>query len=377
MAGITTKFNQIPEANSTSKKTRKEAISQLSLSSISIDTQSFVNLGRSLAESTMTACGGSSNDKLGASGSFLSGGGSDSDPDGLKDFAQIFHPVPAANPGGSCSLMESTVDRFLAGTEHADDDDNDSVLPALPRSPSPESSTAELDDHHLVSNHPVPGSGNRVDWVSDDAQSVQSDDDRVQQVQEQYQGEGQQLRLVGPAMAAVGGISETTLSAATPSLRESWLHIMDSSVMNPTARDVISSCDDSAVMISSRTLEHVQHDEHGMGTAEDGAPSAHESDRSDGDCGCCIGCGLDKAIALAQTQLQRLAELTKRPIGEVGTEALARAHDALSRGQEAVTKLVESVPQAPGGWGWHTFFSEMAPRGSSWGELLHAIFSLY
>lgn len=374
MAGITTKFNPIPEANSTSKKTRKEAISQLSLSSISIDTQSFVNLGRSLAESTMTACGGSSNDKLGASCSFLSGGGSDSDPDGLKDFAQIFHPVPAANPGGSCSLLGSSMDTFLAGNERVDDDDNDSVLPALPRSPSPESSTAESDDHHLISMHSLRVSSNRVDWVTDDAQSVQSDDDRVQEVQEQWQGERQQLHPAGSAMAAVGGTSEASVPAATPSLRESWLHIVDSSVMNPTAPNVAASCDNSAVMVSGQTLEHVQHHEHNVGTTEDGASSVHESSGSDGDCGCCVGCGLDKAIALAQTQMQRLAELTKRPIGEVGAEALARVHNALSRGQEAVTKLVESIPQAPGGWGWQTFSFVC---GCSTGGLLQANFSLY
>ena len=59
-----------------------------------------------------------------------------------------------------------------------------------------------------------------------------------------------------------------------------------------------------------------------------------------GECGDCLACGMEKAVALATPPLQHLSRLVKLQV-EAGVEACARAH-------QAAVKAVDNVPQAPG-----------------------------
>lgn len=341
-------------ADISSKREQAATATTTSLSTISIDSQSFVNLGQligsrghDLGDSTMATSGGASTENLGASASFLSGGGSDSDPDGLKDFAQIFHPVPSTVSAAASWVSNELCHGEGAGGGCEDDDDNDSVLPALPRSPSP---ALSVGSDRL--RRPFTGKQGTADWIADDAESVHSDDDRAEAEQGvEDAGEQHPCPAVPEAMpGGAMGCGESTVSV--PSLRESWLHIpMD----NISERDPpCTSCDNSGGMIAAGLQEHAhQQDAAGMTRQKGGAATAEDGSTPDGcvardDCGCCFACGLNRAIAVARPQFQRLSELAKRPIWEIGAEACLKAQDVCARGHAAMTQAVESVPQAPG-----------------------------
>lgn len=172
-----TKVNKPSSINISKAKTNKHigegALAGSGLSAISIDTQSFVNLGQlmgSLGHSM--AVSNNNNSILGATGSFLSGGGSDSDPDGLRDFDQIFHPT-ASTCSGAWSGHDLCSDGEERGEDHGhddDDDDNDSVLPALPRTPSPGFPMAL--DRCLIDA--LSGASNRRPFLEDEPSGVLS-----------------------------------------------------------------------------------------------------------------------------------------------------------------------------------------------------------
>lgn len=113
---------------------------------MSIDSQSFVNLGQLMGTRHGTAGGGGGG---GNSNAASPGGGllvddlgtsclSDDDSEGLRDFDQIFHP--RAEQGGSTTSAWSGRALYGRGsaTDGDDDDDDESLLPALPsRSTTP------------------------------------------------------------------------------------------------------------------------------------------------------------------------------------------------------------------------------------------------
>lgn len=143
--------------NSNSVESGRARSREPGVNSISIDTQSFVNLGQlmgSRGHGVVTAAGatpageegvGSSINQgnLGASSSFLSGVASDnSDADDLGEFDQlIFNPTGSSvvSAWSGHDLCSDDGGGEAEETNDVDDDDgeNDSVLPALPRSPSP------------------------------------------------------------------------------------------------------------------------------------------------------------------------------------------------------------------------------------------------
>lgn len=330
-------------------------------STISIDSQSFVNLGQligsrghDLTDSTMAASGRNSDEKLGASASFLSGGGSDSDPESLKDFAQFFHPMPStATAAANWSSYDLCHGGEETGEVRQDDDDNDSVLPALPRTPSP---VSLIESDHFRKQ-------TRTDWITDDIKTVNSDDDRAEMSSDEEEVEDALehhpscptvLEAAAAAAAAGGAMGYGASSCVSvPSLRESWLHVPmdDISKCDPTS----TSSDDCghSIVIAAGVQEHAhQHDadtkeqEEVVATAEGGSPPDGCVARDD--CGCCFACMLDNVIALARPRFERLSKFAKRPIGEVGAEAYVKAQEVCSRGQAAVTQAVDSVPQAPG-----------------------------
>lgn len=400
---------------------------------ISIDSQSFVNLGQLMGSrhggSSTAASGGSSNapgglsrialDDLGAS--FLS-----DESEGLRDFDQIFHR--AAEHGGSTSspwpgheLYDQHGDGahpHQEGEGHGrdDDDDDDSLLPALPsRSSTPGSPRGDSDsgsnkpfaeaveagwaEEDFSSGGTAAGadacggeeeragrgssSGNRsasaatvsggvslgraaaglpptgrrettaVAAVMKPADQLASDDGAKESSRTAYLTSAGGIASTvtarpssgAAADEAITGTPGASIAAATlthntssPLLRESWLHV-------PLSEDedvIDASCAENhgeAAATGGEVLDHQQHQRY-RDAAAAAARARRAAARALGDCGDCLAHGAEKAAAVAKLRLEGLARAVKGRV-EAGTEAC-------TRGQEAVVKAVDSVPQAPG-----------------------------
>lgn len=368
---------------------------------ITIDSQSFVNLGQlmggssnghgisgsSSAAATLSGLspGGtaSANNNLGAS-SFLS----ESSDSSLRDFDHIFHPAESNSSAwsghGVCSDKEDAV--------HEDDeDDSDSILPALPpRSPTPGSPTSsELNsnrcpfkaaeagwaDDIINAASAGGGSGNFGPCVLDasadgkcagvalvggggelgdkhacvDKEVVTShteNNTEHRHVQSSMQGTPSRpsstssspsssyaSRTVGDEDATAGDTA--ALSSSTSLLRESWLHV--------DQYGIDQGDNNSTMEVDTETK--VQQEEHGeeeVGGA--GGCACGERARRIGavlgECGSCFACGVTKAAALVRPRVQQLVERAKVPV-QAGA-------GACQRGQQALAEAADNVPQAPG-----------------------------
>ncbi|CAM9782325.1 unnamed protein product, partial [Laminaria digitata] len=389
---------------------------------ITIDSQSFVNLGQLMGSrvSVSTAVGGGPSSSAGGAGnnnnnalgtSFLSDGSQDSE--GLRDFDQIFHPAGSSSSTWSGHELgpheEDAMDDADGdgdGDDEADedddgdddgviddDDDDDSVLPALPpRSPAPASPTGSalsnsskkssssrpfnsaggsaiavagsIDDDFPDNQGEVIGGALRLDAVcasaAGDASCQQKTvtgtiittpgTHRDSKKDMNNNSNGSQPSFAGQA----GMFLDDAASAATSPTsihRESWLHVpLEGSEARPDGSSSSSSSSTSSVADDLANLgpaqqaqtknEEEQHSsnfqEHHMTAAFAGARRAVAAL---GECGDCLACGVEKAVALAMPPLQHLTRLVKLQV-EAGLEAFGR-------GQQAAVKAVDNVPQAP------------------------------
>lgn len=391
-------------AGSSSSSTSSRVRTARETMQITIDSQSFVNLGQLMGSSNGHGISGSSsaaatlsglspggtasaNNNLGAS-SFLS-----ESSDSLQDFDHIFHPAESNSSAwsghGVCSDKDDAV--------HEDDeDDNDSILPALPpRSPTPGSPTSS----ELNSNR-CPFKAAEAGWADDiiNAASAGGGSDNVgpcvfdasvdgkcagvalvggggelgdkracvdkevvtshtennteqRYVQSSIQGtpsppsstSSSSLssssssscvpRTVGDEDATAGDTAEVPPS--TSLLRESWLHVNQYGI---DQGDNIST-------VEGDTETKVQQEEDGEEEVE-GAGGCACGERARrigavlGECGSCFACGVTKAAALVRPRVQKLVERAKVPV-QAGA-------DACQRGQQALAEAVDDVPQAPG-----------------------------
>ncbi|CAM9479221.1 unnamed protein product [Hapterophycus canaliculatus] len=385
-----------------------EDVASIQEMQISIDSQSFVNLGQLMGSRhgglATAASGGSSSapgglsrialDDLGTS--FLS-----DESDGLRDFDQIFHPAaehggsaPSPWPGRELYDQRDAADCVREeGENHGRDDDDDSLLPALPsRSSTPGSPRGDSDSG---SNKPSFAEAVEAGWAEEDFSHGAAGADACGGGEERagfasFGGRsasatvsgavslgraadlpptcGRETTAVAAVMkpatrlgptsrvtaatdaftaAAAGG--STAAGAAnnmsSPLLRESWLHV-------PMGDDGEEDGDGSeaghredaesrkaAAGEEERAALNRQQCERYRDAAAAAARARRAAARALGDCGDCLAHGAEKAAALARVRLEGLARALKARV-EAGTEACAR-------GQEAVVKAVDSVPQAP------------------------------
>jgi len=360
---------------------------------ISIDSQSFVNLGQLMGSrhgvGSATARGsnapGTLADDLGAS--CLSDDGSE----GMHDFDQIFHPRAEQGGGGGGSSSSAWSGRELYGGSRPDergdddDDDNDSLLPALPsRSCTPGSPRGGGGGDLASSNKsegeagwaeedfattPVDGrtggggdcGGRGQPWASAGALRVDLTSESEIKVTPETQraslgadfSEGSSSRAAARAavvqtqpssdFAAGGGNSPS----APHFLRDSWLHIpLDGGAAGESESERIILTESTSAageggggggLGDAGIASHQQryHD-----AAEAAARARRAAAAALADCGRCLVHAVDKAASLAASPLQQLAQAAREQV-DVGAEACAR-------GQQAVIKAVGSVPQAPG-----------------------------
>ena len=370
---------------------------------ISIDSQSFVNLGQLMGSRHgigPAAAGGSSAsrapaDDLGAS--CLS-----DDSEGMHDFDQIFHPR-AEQGGGSSSSAWSGRDLYgrrggAADHDAADDDDNDSLLPALPSRSCTPGSPRGADLASYSNNKPTFPAGGEAGWAEEDFATT-TVDDRTSEGGDGDGGRGQAWASPGALLVDVtngGGMKVASATAtatavstpetqrasldtdyaaadgsaaartvvvqaqpssdvaaggssiAPPFLRDSWLHIPleggaaaaageseSEGIIDtqPGAATAAAAGPGDASGIAPRQQRY--HD-----AAEAAARARRAAAVALADCGGCLALAADKAASLAASPLQQLARAVKEQ-ADAGAEAC-------TRGQQAVIKAVDSVPQAPG-----------------------------
>lgn len=411
---------------------------------ITIDSQSFVNLGQLMGSrvSVSTAVGGppssvggaGNNNALGTS--FLSDGSQDSE--GLRDFDQIFHPAGSTSSTWSGHELgpheeDAMSDADGDGNGQADgddddddgvvdDDDDDSVLPALPpRSPAPASPTGSalssspsnssssssrpfkstlagfgddlttassaggsaiavagsIDDDFPDNQGEVIGAL-RLDSVAGGDASCQRKtvtgiiisagrnhhlvhDDRDSK-RDTNNNSGSKKQPSSSSCLSAGeagmllGDAESAAASPTSIHQDSWLHIpLEGSEARPGSSSGSSSgsvADDSAnfgpAEAKTKNAKQTSSNQEQHTTAAGGAGAvagagARRAVAALGECGDCLACGMEKAVAFATPPLQHLSRLVKVQV-EAGVEAWAR-------GQQAAIKAVDNVPQAPGEWG--------------------------
>lgn len=368
-----------------------------SRTAISIDSQSFVNVGQLMgSRGHGVATGGSSN--LGGSCSIISC--SDSDADGLRDFDQIVHPGSSASAWSGHELGSDDHD-----AEAGDDDDNDSVLPALPRSPCPGSPIgSDAMGRFTVKMHPFNeeresgwehemGRSTNVGADHDDGSTesgkgvfVNEDDFSLCENMDSKQNHGRpenELPVVIPASVSSTGDDRETSKTTTrtvqmpnnkstlstfsrdststetagviefpvgteatallvPSLRESWLHVPVENE-HVTTTHGIASGDNTHATENPASVQ--QNDDREKTEINSPARMGHVSIPRN--CGCCFTCGVEKAVALARPSLEYLVQLAKIPM-ESGLDMYVKWRTAIIRGQKAVLQAVNDVPQAPG-----------------------------
>lgn len=365
---------------------------------MSIDSQSFVNLGQLMGSRHGTTGGGSSssNSNAAAPGGLVDDLGTsclsdDDDSEGLRDFDQIFHP--RAEQGGSTSSAWSG--RALYGRGGVTDDDDESLLPALPSRSTTPGSPRGADS--ASNRQPFPSVGAEPGWEEEDFESdSMSEGDGIGRVRGGGRGQGLSssgLRVdLTPAAAAAddgskvavmtpettqrtsldaGDVVEYSSSAtgtaaaqtrpsseaaageeaasnARPFLRDSWLHV-------PLGDDpAAAAAGEEAELDGASTETNATAVAHGPGDAArinphqqryyDAAAAAARARRAAAvalaGCGECLARAVDRAAALAASRLQQLAQVVR--------EQMEAGADACARGQEVVVKAVDNVPQAPG-----------------------------
>lgn len=363
---------------------------------ISIDSQSFVNVGQLMGSRAHSVTTGVSSN-LAGSCSIISC--SDSDGDGLRDFDQVVLRDPS---GGAWSGHERCSEERYVDQE--EDDDNESVLPALPHSPPPGSpvgsdvqrrfsSTKRLFNHERelgwshnaaydtracascdcnrnrgddsVYHGEDSASHHELDLVvskdrDEDAQcgkltvissaSNEKNDDRDSSLRPR--GTRESLHLV-TSKSSTSSEAKSTMETASASaaagtmsslLPESWLHV-------PVVDEQMASAHETpqGPTVTGERSASVQeaHQE----VKEDGAQvegaGIVEGMRVCANSGCCLVCGMEKIISLARPSLQSLARLVKAQLGTAAS-MLTRWQEAFVRGHEVFMKAVDGVPQAPG-----------------------------
>ncbi|CAM9286215.1 unnamed protein product [Ectocarpus sp. 12 AP-2014] len=373
---------------------------------MSVDSQSFVNLGQLMgsrhggggASSAATTSGGETTrtglDDLPCT-SFLSD--DDDDSEGLRDFDQIFHPAATGTSGAwssGCELYGQQRHRNGGAVDHQHgdggvlDDDNDSVLPALPsRSSTPGSprgfltsnsgnSSSSSKPYSVASAASTPGAG----WVEDDFGSgasarrgggrvgyascdhrlatggaleniLQQNTDTTTHTKTkpaavitspEIQPGGSLAQQSGMSQTAAAAGGETAASgSSTPFLRESWLHVPvgDDDEIKSEAAASSDMDDDDSDAEEAAGAAFSSHRHRYSEAAAAAARARRAAARALGDCGDCLVRGVGRAGALAKARALEVGRAVK-----VQVEAGA---DACSRGQKAAVKAVDSVPQAP------------------------------
>lgn len=376
---------------------------------MSVDSQSFVNLGQLMgsrhggggASSAATSSGGETTrtgtglDDL-ACTSFLSD--DDDDSEGLRDFDQIFHPAATSTSGAWSSGRElygqqrhrggGAIDH-QHGNGGVSDDDNDSVLPALPsRSSTPGSPRGYLTSNSGNSSSSKPyfvasaASAAGAGWVEDDFGSgagAHRGGGRVGHASCDHRlatggalennlpqnTDTTHTKATTPAAAAItspeiqpggslaqqSGTSQTAAAAgggtaasgsSTPFLRESWLHVPigDDDKMKSEAAASSDMDDDDSDAEEAGGAAISSHRQRYSEAAAAAARARRAAAQALGDCGDCLVRGVGRAGALAKARALEVGRAVK-----VQVEAGA---DACLRGKKAAVKAVDSVPQAPG-----------------------------
>eukprot|EP00903_Cladosiphon_okamuranus_P016655 g15358.t1 len=351
---------------------------------MSIDSQSFVNLGQLMGSRHGTTGGGGSNSNSSAPcpgrliddlGESCLSGEDDDDSEGLRDFDQIFHP--RAEQGGSTSSVWSGRALYGRRGSGTDDDDDESLLPALPsrsttpgspRGADPGSSKKEeadepgWDEEDFESDSMSEGGGVRGGRVGGRGQGFSSglcidltaanaaDTSKVAAV---MTPETQRASLDADdvedsnttvtAAAATAGVQGGEATATTPlALLDSWLHVPlgdDDTAVGEAVSDsraTNADVDDGPAGDAARIDPHQQRYYDAAAAA---ARARHAAAVALADCGECLVHVVDKASALAASRLQQAARVV-RELVEAGA-------DACARGQQVVVKAVDNVPQAP------------------------------
>lgn len=370
--------------SSSSSRARERDGAASEMMHMSIDSQSFVNLGQLMGSRHGTAGdsgGGGSNsnsnvpspgrrlvDDLGTS--CLSD--DDNDSEGLRDFDQIFHP--RAEQGGSASSAWSGRTLYGRRGSATDDDDDESLLPALPsRSTTPgsprgadpgsnkkdEADEPGWDEEDFESDSMSEGggrgqgfsSGLRIDLTAASAAAETEDTSNVASV---MTPEPQRASLDADdvedsnttATAATGtaGVQAGEATANTPPvLRDSWLCVPlgdednEAGEAESDSRATSTEVDGGPAGDAARIDPHQQRYYDAAAAA---ARARHAAAVAMADCGECLVRAVDKASALAATRLQQAARVVREQV-EAGA-------DACTRGQQVVVKAVDNVPQAPG-----------------------------
>lgn len=352
---------------------------------ISIDSQSFVNLGQLMGSrhGSVSASAGGGRTSTNAAGG--GGGGlhvvahdssmsvlSDSEGEGLRDFDQIFHPgASEQQQGGSGSpLSSSWSGRELytrggggPGVDHHDDD-NDSLLPSLPS----RSSTPGMEFALASSNRAVAARWAEQDFAETQraAAAAAAAASLVEAVggnscgstaargttmdSNMNKSSSSTATNTGMAASSISSVEVTALSGGSscpppvPFLRDSWLHVpADDDNTDDTgfsAEEVRSSVDaDNTTSAAVGSAIDPQQQRY-----YDAAAAAARARRAAADalaeCGECLVHAVDKAAELASPPLRQFARVVNERV-EAGV-------DAYTRGQQAVVKAVDNVPQAPG-----------------------------
>ncbi|CAB1100102.1 unnamed protein product [Ectocarpus sp. CCAP 1310/34] len=372
---------------------------------MSVDSQSFVNLGQLMgsrhggggASSAATSSGGETT-RTGledfACTSFLSD--DDDDSEGLRDFDQIFHPAATSTSGARSSGRELYGQQRHRGGGAADhqhgdggvlDDDNDSVLPALPsRSSTPGSPRGYSTSNSGNSSSSKPyfiapaASAAGAGWVEDDfgsGASARRGGGRVGHASCDHRlatGGAPENNLPqntditthtkttpaagitspeiqpGGSVAQQSGTSQTAATAggetaasgsSTPFLRESWLHVPvgDDDEIKSEAAASSNMDDDDSHAEEAGGAAFSSHRHRYPEAAAAAARARRAAAQALGDCGDCLVRGVGRAGALAKARALEVGRAVK-----VHVDAGA---DACSRGQKAAVKAVDSVPQAP------------------------------
>ncbi len=362
---------------------------------ISIDSQSFVNLGQLMGSrhgiGSATARGSNAPralaDDLGAS--CLSG----DDSEGMHDFDQIFHPraeQAGGGGGGSGSSAWSGRDLYGRGGPADRDDDDDSLLPALPsRSCTPGSPRAGGGGDLLASSsNKAPFSTGEAGWEEEDFETTPVGDKtggggdcggrgqawtsagalRVDATSESGTkpqraslgadfGEGSSSSSSSSATARAAVVqakpsSDVASGGGSPSaphfLRDSWLHVPldgdgDGAAGEPEPGRITDTESSAAASGGGGGPGDAGIDPHQQRyheAAEAAARARRAAAAALADCGGCLVHAVDKAASLAASPLQQLARAAREQV-DAGAEACAR-------GQRAAIKAVDGMPQAPG-----------------------------
>ncbi|CAN0154891.1 unnamed protein product [Ectocarpus sp. 4 AP-2014] len=373
---------------------------------MSVDSQSFVNLGQLMgsrhggggASSAATSIGGETTqtglDDL-ACTSLLSD--DDDDSEGLRDFDQIFHPAATSTSGAWSSgreLYDQQRHRGGGAVDHQHgeggvlDDDNDSVLPALPsRSSTPGSPRGYLtsnggnsssskpcfvasaasaagagwdeDDfgsgagtgrgggrvgHASCDHHLATGGALENNWPQNTDTTTQTKATPAAVItcpEIQPGGSLAQQSGTSQTAAAAGGETAAASSSSTPFLRESWLHVPigdTDDIKSEAAASADMDYDDSDAEEAGGAA-FSSHRQRYSEAAAAAARARRAAAQALGGCGDRLVRGVGRAGALAKARALEVGRAVK-----VQVEAGA---DACSRGQKAAVKAVDSVPQAP------------------------------